>query len=245
MPSRRSPRQPAASRVKKPTPTPDARTAPTGRDPGSPSATAGQGNHAGDGNLGRQGHEDKAGKNDADAKELGVGHGQAKHSPQPKHPQHQPEHPRQHPQGDAALADEGDDNAEEDEDAEEKEKETEEEEEEEEQEDEDDADHPCACPYCGKLGQQCDDHLLINIDVTFGEVWGPASGLFREFVHRDEDGETLSRTLAFLSACEVVAVCVDQYSEGGPGMSSHDYWCWSEDPATALKELKAELAKRE
>ena len=75
---------------------------------------------------------------------------------------------------------------------------------------------PCACPYCGKLGQQCDDHLLINIDVTFGEVWGPASGLFRKFVHRDEDGETLSRTLAFLSACEVVAVCVDHYAEGGP-----------------------------
>jgi len=104
---------------------------------------------------------------------------------------------------------------------------------------------PCACPYCGKLGQQCDDHLLINIDVTFGEVWGPASGLFREFVHRDEDGETLSRTLAFLSACEVVAVCADHYAEGGPGMSSHDTWCWSRDPEKALEELKAELAKLE
>jgi hypothetical protein len=104
---------------------------------------------------------------------------------------------------------------------------------------------PCARPHCGKLGQQCDDHLLINIDVTFGEVWGPASGLFREFVHRDDNGETLSRTLAFLSACEVVAVRRDHYAEGGPGMSSHDYWCWSRDPATALEELKAELAERE
>jgi hypothetical protein len=104
---------------------------------------------------------------------------------------------------------------------------------------------PCACPYCGKLGQQCDHHLLINIDVTFGEVWRPASDLFREFVHRDEDGETLSRTLAFVSACEVVAVCRDHYAEGGPGMSSHDYWCSSRDPAKALKELKAELAERE
>jgi hypothetical protein len=104
---------------------------------------------------------------------------------------------------------------------------------------------PCACPYCGKLGQQCDDHLLINLDVTFGEVWRPASDLFREFVHRDEDGETLSRTLAFLSACEVVAVCRDHYAEGGSGMSSHDYWCWSRDPAKALEELKAELAERE
>jgi hypothetical protein len=113
------------------------------------------------------------------------------------------------------------------------------------QQGENNADDPCACPYCGKLGQQCDDHLLINIDVTFGEVWGPASDRFHEFVHRDDDGEILSRTLAFVSACEVVAVCRDHYAEGGPGMSSHDYWCWSRDPAKALEELKAELAEPE
>ncbi len=106
---------------------------------------------------------------------------------------------------------------------------------------------PVACPYCGKLGQQCEQHLLVNIDATFGEAWGPASGLFRGYVN-GADGEegddvvdTSERIHEFVRACDEVALCYDHYAEGGPGMSSHEYWCWSEDPARDLKRLKREL----
>lgn len=104
------------------------------------------------------------------------------------------------------------------------------------------------CPFCGELGQQCSQHLLLNVDVTFGEAWGPGAELFRKYVAEGEESDdeleasTRERIDKFVEACDKCCdYCFGQDHEGGPGMSSHEYWCWSEDIARDLKRLRREL----
>lgn len=119
------------------------------------------------------------------------------------------------------------------------------------EEDEEKEFDPVTCPFCGKLGQQCEQHLLINIDATFSEAWGPASGVFHEYVYGAEgkEGEKevdiSERIDEFVRACDAAAICYRKDTEGGPGTSSVEYWCWSEDIARDLKRLKMDLGLQE
>jgi hypothetical protein len=101
------------------------------------------------------------------------------------------------------------------------------------------------CPYCGPKRNNC-GHLFALIDETFATVTGPAEELFNDLACSDEDeGITSDDVDDFINACEAsCGCCLPYYSEGGPGMSSHEYWCWSDDIPRDLAKLRAELGKR-
>lgn len=109
----------------------------------------------------------------------------------------------------------------------------------------DDEAESASCPFCGKLGQQCGQHLVLNFDVTFGTAYGPADALFQKFVYNDTKTDESEQIREFIDACETVCDCCRSCdSEGGPGQSSLEYWCWSHDVKATLLQLEAELAER-
>jgi len=101
---------------------------------------------------------------------------------------------------------------------------------------------PRRCPFCHAHGDGC-EHLFAVIDVTFSTVDGPAEEVFGawvrsypvEFDASDDIGK-------FVDACR--ESCWDCHSydcEGGPGQSSLEYWCWSDNLKRDLEKLRDQL----
>jgi hypothetical protein len=105
-------------------------------------------------------------------------------------------------------------------------------------------DQPTVCPFCESTGADC-EHFFACIDATFATVSGQASSLFDELAAKDADvGITSDDVSAFIDACiNTVGYCLSYDNEGGPGMSSSEYWCWSGDVKGDLEKLRAELMK--
>jgi len=106
-------------------------------------------------------------------------------------------------------------------------------------------DEPTVCPFCRARGDEC-EHLFAIIDETFATVSGPAEEAFNGMVCRDpEEGFSSEDMADFIQACESSCeYCLSYENEGGPGMSSLEYWCWSSDVRRDLEILRAELGKR-
>jgi len=105
-------------------------------------------------------------------------------------------------------------------------------------------DNQTVCPFCRARGDGC-KHLFAVIDETFATVSGPAKGAFTDMVCRNpEEGFSSEDMADFIQACESSCeYCRNYDNEGGPGMSSLEYWCWSSDVQRDLERLRTELGK--
>lgn len=100
-------------------------------------------------------------------------------------------------------------------------------------------DEPAVCPYCRSTTGGC-EHLFALIDKTFATVSGPASDIYHDLAPSNPDeGVTASDVQEFIAACdESCGYCLECENEGGPGMSSVEYWCWSDNVTRDLVKLR-------
>lgn len=105
-------------------------------------------------------------------------------------------------------------------------------------------DQPTVCPFCSSTTGGC-EHFFALIDETFATVSGPASDIFGDLAESDpEEGVTANDVEEFITACdESCGYCWGNENEGGPGMSSQEYWCWSENVARDLAKLRQAMCK--
>ena len=105
-------------------------------------------------------------------------------------------------------------------------------------------DQPAVCPYCRSTNGGC-EHLFALIDETFATVSGPASDIYHDLAESDPDeGVTANDVQEFIAACdESCGYCLKCENEGGPGSSSQEYWCWSENVKRDLVKLREAMVK--
>ena len=100
---------------------------------------------------------------------------------------------------------------------------------------------PRRCPFCHTHGEGC-EHNFAVIDTTFGTVDGPANKIFGDWTLRIPDEGEADDMSRFLAACvESCWDCQSNDCEGGPGQSSLEYWCWSDNVKRDLVKLRDQL----
>jgi hypothetical protein len=99
---------------------------------------------------------------------------------------------------------------------------------------------PRRCPFCHTHGDGC-EHNFAVIDATFGTVDGPAAEVYADWPFSDPEKDLTSEEMdEFIAACrESCPVCVSYDNESGPGQSSLEYWCWSDNVKRDLSKLIA------
>jgi hypothetical protein len=86
------------------------------------------------------------------------------------------------------------------------------------------------CPICGlTILEEC-GHLVADIDITFGEIHGGA--LVR---HLDDIEEPPSISELYPLLIKAGGTPVYNVVEGGPGLTSENWWVFSDDPEKVVR----------
>jgi hypothetical protein len=95
------------------------------------------------------------------------------------------------------------------------------------------------CPICEAIGMDC-DHYAGFLDLNERFVDGLLVELFTDPITGDISYNEELWTRVF-PQIENVFKTVKIHSDGGPGMSTIELWCWSKDPVRSIAEIQQKL----